>query len=271
MKTRLLTIFSAITLLLSSCTNLNDKRLTDLDELNVKGKVKSITVKSFEAEEKFGKAVKTTIEDFYKEMFDENGFVTEMHIFNTEELKVGTSFYKYDEKGNMNESIFAFEIGSNKGDKIKRSSKSTYTYNERGFRVEENKYSTEGLFETKVTYTYNENNLNIEQNTYNANGELIGKETYKYNKDRQVTESKSYLIENGSEHNSTTEFWYNDKGDRSKMRFVSIDKFAHVDILSSFEYEYDEKENWIKEIVYSEDSSERKPFKITEREIVYYK
>lgn len=55
------------------------------------------------------------------------------------------------------------------------------------------------------------------------------------------------------------------------MRFVSIDKFAHIDILSSFEYEYDEKENWIKEIVYSEDSSERKPFKITEREIVYYK
>lgn len=75
----------------------------------------------------------------------------------------------------MNESIFAFEIESNKGDKIKRSSKSTYTYNERGFRVEENKYSTEGLFETKVTYTYNENNLNIEQNTYNANGELIRK------------------------------------------------------------------------------------------------
>lgn len=270
MKTRILTIFSAIMLLFTNCTNPNDEKLTDLDELNIKGNVKSITVKIFEAEEKFGKAVKTTMEDFYKQMFNENGFITEMHLFNTEEVKVATSFYNYDEKGNKNERIFVFEIESNEGNKIKRTTKSTYMYNEQGFKLEENNYSTDNLFESKVTYIYNESNLKIEQNTYNANGELIEKQTYKYNKERQVSESKIYLIENGSEHNSTTEYWYNDKGDRSKMRFVSINKFAHIDILSSFEYEYDEKGNWIKETIYSEEPSERKPFKITEREIEYY-
>lgn len=270
MKTRLFTIFSSITLLLCSCSNINNKKQTDLEELGVKGKVKSITVKSFEAEEKFGNAIKTTMEDFYQQIFNENGFITEMHIFNAEGVKVATSFYKYDEKGHIYERIYVFEMVSNNGSKVKRSTRTVYRSNEQGFILEENNYSSEDLFDSKVTYVYDENNLKIGQNTYNVNGDLIGRETYKYNKGRQVIESKMYSNENEIEHNSTTENWYNDKGYRSRMRFVSINEYAHIDFISTFEYEYDEKGNWIKEIIYSEESSERKPFQITEREIKYY-
>lgn len=263
-------IFSAITLLFSSCTNINNKNQTDLEELGIKGKVKSIIVKSFEAEEKFGNAIKTTMKDFYQQIFNENGFITEMHIFNAEGVKVATSFYKYDEKGHIYERIYVFEIESNNGGKIKRSTKSIYNSNEQGLIIEENLYSSENLFDSKVTYIYDENNLKIGQNTYNVNGDLIGKEAYKYNKERQVIEAEKYSIENNIEQISTTEYWYNDKGYRSRMRFVSIDEYAHIDFMSSFEYEYDYKGNWVTEIIYSEEASERKPFRITEREIKYY-
>ena len=106
-------------------------------------------------------------------------------------------------------------------------------YDEKGNKIEENHYDSDGNLSSKDTYEYDEKGNNIERNWYDSDGSLNYKYTYKY-------DEKGNMIE------------YNTDG-----RFG--EKYT-------YKYEYDKNNNWIQQVTYEDN----KPIQITERIIEYY-
>lgn len=115
-------------------------------------------------------------------------------------------------------------------------------------------YTDDGRFKI-----YNEKGNKIEENYYNSNGSLIYKNTYKYDENGNKIEEchyedgsldKKYTYEYDENGNKMEENWYNSD--------VSLDK--------KYTYEYDKNNNWIQEVEYENN----KPIQITERIIEYY-
>ena len=57
-------------------------------------------------------------------------------------------------------------------------------YNEKGNKIEENRYDSDGSLDFKDTYKYDEKGNKIEINNYNSDGRLDSKTTYKYEYDK---------------------------------------------------------------------------------------
>ena len=112
----------------------------------------------------------------------------------------------------------------------------TIIYNEKGDRIEENHYNSDGSLDYKVTYKYDENGNKIEGNIYFSDGSLLEKYTYKYDEKGNIIEKNRYNS-NGS-----------------------------LDEKYTYKYEYDKNNNWIQQVVYENN----KPIGIKERIIEYY-
>jgi hypothetical protein len=69
-------------------------------------------------------------------------------------------------------------------------SKRTYKYDDKGNKIEENSYKTDGSLNYRWTYKYDNKGNKIERNTYNSDGSLGDKTTYKYEFDKQGNWSK---------------------------------------------------------------------------------
>ena len=110
-------------------------------------------------------------------------------------------------------------------------------YDEKGNRIEENEYNSDGSLKSKATYKYDEKGNKIEENRYNSDGSLDKKYTYKY-------DEKGNRIEKNE---------YNSDGS------IVIEKWTNKN-------EYDKQGNWIKTIVFKNEI----PRNIVERQIEYY-
>lgn len=107
------------------------------------------------------------------------------------------------EKGNVlyDNFIFPFTIYDEKGNKIEEnhydsdgnlSSKDTYEYDENGNNIEKNNYDSDGRLGYKLIYKYNEKGNMIEKNNYDSNGRLDYKYTYEYDKNNNWTQRIEY-------------------------------------------------------------------------------
>ena len=95
-----------------------------------------------------------------------------------------------------------FKIYNEKGNKIEENyynsngrlySKATYKYDEKGNMIEDNFYdSDDGSLIYKNTYKYDEKGNNIEKNNYDSNGRLDSKHTYEYDKNNNWTQRIEY-------------------------------------------------------------------------------
>ena len=65
-------------------------------------------------------------------------------------------------------------------------------YNEKGNKIEENYYNSNGRLYSKTTYKYDEKGNNIEKNNYDSNGRLDSKHTYEYDKNNNWTQRIEY-------------------------------------------------------------------------------
>ena len=66
-------------------------------------------------------------------------------------------------------------------------------YNEKGNKIEDNSYDSDGrLLGYKTTYKYDEKGNNIEKNNYDSNGRLDSKYTYEYDKNNNWTQRIEY-------------------------------------------------------------------------------
>ena len=65
-------------------------------------------------------------------------------------------------------------------------------YNEKGNKIEENYYNSNGRLIYKNTYKYDEKGNIIEENHYDSNGRLDSKYTYEYDKNNNWTQRIEY-------------------------------------------------------------------------------
>ena len=151
------------------------------------------------------------------------------------------------EKGNVlyDAFTFPFTIYDEKGNKIEENdydsdgrldSKTTYKYDEKGNIIEENDYDSDGRLDSKYIYKYDEKGNKIEENRYDSNGRLSQKTTYKYDEKGNTIEKNDY-----------------DSDGRPAENY-------------SYKYEYDKNNNWTQRIEYKNTI----PVYITERIIEYY-
>ena len=134
-------------------------------------------------------------------------------------------------------------------------------YNEKGNKIEENYYNSNGSLIYKNTYKYDEKGNIIEENYYNSNGRLYSKTTYKYDEKGNMIEDNFYDSDDGSLIYKNT-YKYDEKGNNiEKNNYDSNGR-----LYSKYTYEYDKNNNWTQRIEYKNTI----PHRITERIIEYY-
>ena len=113
--------------------------------------------------------------------------------------------------------------------------KNLYTYDSKGFVVEENRYSKD-LLVSKITYKNNDKGNPVEKVVYTKDGEVKQKVVTKYDAKNNEIEVNIY-----------------DKDGKLTQKKTSV-------------YVYDKKNNWIKKT----ESVDGKPTMILEQQFVYY-
>lgn len=159
---------------------------TDLEFRRIKGRVKSIVERRYEAVEKFGEIVegKPDGNDLEVITFDENGFTLKIDRFNfdySKKLAVGD----FKRKENEIEILWRDSTGSPDVRAINK-------LNECGNMIEREIYDKSGKLTSKSKYIYDDKGNCIESNSYDSLGQLTWKRKEKYNDRNLCVESMVY-------------------------------------------------------------------------------
>ena len=279
---------------------------SDIQNLELNGKVKSLEEKEFEATEKFGESVKSkfklwTITLFnstgYKieeKSFYEDGSISSVNNYNynnenkiiKETYKCGDRntkcIYRYDKYGNNIEFI------SYENSEI--SSKQVMKYDKKKNQVDWRLYEYDGVLNRKKISKYDKDNFKIEELIYEFNGVncvYFGKSVMKYDENGNLIENNDF--DEKGERNFLCKYVYDKKGNeldkvivnqenlerKNTRKFNTFghcsEEFSYTDgVLKEnfkYAYNYDDKGNWTKRVHYINGIVTR----IHERNIKYYK
>lgn len=257
-RTLLLVIFSIA--FLGSTSSCSDSQFSDLDELKLKGKVKSIKETSFEAIEKDGeiitgkRAKPSWKKDSYRG-FNRKRELTEELIYNSNGSLRSISTFKSLNNNSVLESIFQ-PTGELKFKQIAN-------FNDNGKLVEKIRFNLDGETLVRNLYLYDENGNRIEDKQYfNTDKDPSIKTEYKY--DALGNKIEEYMY--NPEDNLIAK-WFSKYDDQNSL--VEENYYYADGSLSAQEiyfYEFDKKGNWIQQIVVSQGV----PKYIVIREIRYY-
>lgn len=241
-----------ITVIALSCNS----RKTSLEEENLKGNIVKIFENTYEVEEKFGK-IETGDKEYY-----------------------GHYLITYNDFGNISErTTFSRNGEMERVEKLK--------YNENEMLIENSIYNSDNKLEYKVKFYINESNSNrfSKVEHYNEDGKLTEIYKYKYNgsliSGGDILNSSKELLKTWKNEfegdilikqtildsigNITTIQVYNRNGNNDIVHFQEFDKNDSLSYERKYTYEYDEKNNWIRQIEYVDD----KPSTIKIRKILY--
>ena len=175
----------------------------DLIKENLKGKVKSIRQTPYEAVEKFGE-------------------ITKGNVFHEFYISIN-SIIEFNEEGNVIMEGYYLPNGN-----FHRN----YKKDNRGNKIEENRYNSNGELHDKQVYVYDERDILIEENRYNSNGELLDKQVYVYDERDILIEDNIYrsdgklsfktIYKSDHKNNIVEEDLYNSKG---KLKSKTINKY----------------------------------------------
>jgi antitoxin component YwqK of YwqJK toxin-antitoxin module len=253
-------IFIVLLILLSACSEYHSE---NLKLYHLRGEVKAVSSKKFNAEEKLGEVVKSgraeanrmNRSDFLTSNslieFDKSGDITTVSNFNSDdELFMKTiseegEFNIYDSKGNLQLKTIFDQVD---------------------FPSEATNYLADGSIYNKMKFAYNEDNQVTKEESYNNSGELIEFSEYKY-EDGLLSEMKhSQKIRSNIDDvdfNTTVEVYeYNENDDIIKK--VTSGKNKETEY--TYTIDHDQHNNWIKYIQFKDE----KATYIVEREITYY-
>ena len=177
------------------------------------------------------------------------------------------------EKGDAlyDDDAFPFTIYNEKGNKIEENhyysdgsllDKYTYKYDENGNKIEVNNYYSDGRLILKITYKYDENGNNIEECYHYEDGILSEKHTYKYDENGNIIERNDYNFSSSLDKKYT--YKYDEKGNIIEINNYNSD--GRLDSKYTYKYKYDKNNNWIQQVEYKNN----KPIQIRERIIEYY-
>jgi len=233
----------------------------NLKQFELHGKIRSIKVKDFEPIDRFGEITNGKLlygYDIY--YFNLMGNVTErdgyyFDSFSLETKNLFKDIYKYDFNGNT----IDFSTYNSEGI---LNSKETYSYRHIGKDIECITYKVDGNIKGKKVSKYNKNRNIIEDLLCDSNGTSVLKFTYKYDLNGNQIEQKMFdrdgvLIERENVK-------YNNIGMKVERIVKNFQENSYFEV--TYEYELDEKRNWIKRNLFSNG----KPHEIEERIIEYY-
>ena len=224
------------------------KKETDLERLELKGRVKSREQTEFKFEIKNGFAIKTKGIVKKVEHYNEMGFRTEKISYD----KNGTMTHKYkytlDEKGNILERARHDSNGSvtsltrykreKKGDFVEvvtgKKYVQTYTYDIQGNLAEHEFASIDGKPLWKTAYKYGPSGLLIKKTSF----------TYSHNLEQNIAytyDGKGNLVEKDDSNNGKTSYKYDQQGKRIEMRGPGDGRGKTI-------YKYDDQGNMVEEI-----------------------
>jgi hypothetical protein len=308
MKSKTLVILS-LALLIFSCKKNDDKKSkekvdNDLSKELLFGKIKSITLTSYDAKESFGELEKVSISKKEITDYNNNGFKTKVTLYDSHGKIDYIEIFKYDLKNNIIEHSFPSSITTYNYDKENRciqqdelteerklKFRSFNKFNTAGKIQEKNTYDKDGKLHSKSIYKYDEHGNEIEESVYKGNGELwwkivknydnLGnmiseediqdmfgekgnKMLYDYNKQKQVIKT-SYINPDG-----TTRYILDTKYDNfgNVINENSISESFINQFTSEYSYSFDKANNWILKKEKSIGPMDRKI--IVERTINYF-
>lgn len=257
--------------------NLNNQKENDIRQMNLNGKIKSITENSYYAVEKFGEIVKgeKKINFLNKEnhylLFNENGYLVE----EKNDLVVYKAINKYNENNQLIENKTYSEEGDLTG-------KTINLYNNEGNLIESNQYYEDKLIH-KGKFNYNDNireinyydekgKLDLKQKNIYKNKKLI--ENRSYDSDGNLTFLTKYIYDHSG--NETEMISYNSLGNinqkivskynNDNLIIESTDLYNDNETTKKYDYKLDSNKNWIQKIVFEFG----RPDLIIERVIEYY-
>ncbi|MBK6967357.1 MAG: hypothetical protein IPH20_26545 [Bacteroidales bacterium] len=219
-------------------------QLNDYAKSNLKGKVKTVTEKTYQTVKAGETFIKGRMVQWYLNAFNEQGNKTEdikymsdsavdkkyiysyntdgsrkeMAVYNADDLLRFKIVYHYDDKGQLTEDI-SYDEKNRPGKKI------AYLYGSNGKVMEENIYNAEGELRQKIRYSYNSSNLISESNRYKENGELERRNAFKYDGKGNETEDQVFYAD-GKLVSSTTYLYQLDKQDNWIKKTAFVDNQA---------------------------------------------
>jgi hypothetical protein len=256
-----------------------------LKEMNVNGKVKTITEKCYEsklknADYKKGKLYSTTVYTF-----NETGNLMEetkdaVDRWSKEETKTKI-IYKYDDNGHL------IERNTVKNGNLVN--KLLYTYNEKGiksgyteffsdgsiqgkqdFKIDDNGHKTASLWygrggtllENKLYYKYDNKGNQTECSTADKNGKIYGTDYFTYNESGKLVELKKFMEQKQIQHST---YKYDNTGNISEF----AEYYANGNVSSKGVYRnaYDQNSNLVQYMFFVDGL----PGDIYERVITYVK
>jgi len=213
----------------------HQENTTDLANLNLNGKVKSITEVSFEAIDEFGKISKGL------KYRDDNSIKNRLDLFPS-----NTGFYKPENGIILNDFFMQFnEYGNlieidNFLDGFPNE-KYIFDYNDKNSKTEEREYNRSGKINNSSKYTYNNKNQIIQEDLYVKSTDINRKFTYDYNENDELS-GKTMFSTNGQNIDLLTKFTYNKQGLLIESKYSnSNNKYAY-----KYNYFYDKNNNLIK-------------------------
>ena len=209
----------------------SDNKKNDLDQLNLKGKVKSLKETTYSAVEKFGEPVRDVFLTHNKHFFDEVGFYKKSEVFSE------SGRLKYNWKYNYDDGILIESIGYDNGVPLR-----------------------------KIKYKFDGYGNNIEENVYEIGGELMARVKYEYDKAGKIIESNIYKEDEYKEDESIEKLKFKYDNDGNVIEESGYNEDGELFYKWNFKYEnFDSNNNWLKSI-----AQDGKTIVITEREIEYY-
>jgi len=239
MKAYKIILFFIITLtILFSCSR--GKIKNDLAEENIIGRVKTLTDSSFSGTVFFGEFQIQKVDGILVYSYNEQGNMIDMISYDPAD---GSLFlkdtYTYDDKGKKVEYLKVF---GNSSFDFKTSPNDTYKYDDNGKVIEHNYYIEGYIFQPKVKYNYDDRGNMIEKMYFGSDGSLGTKDTYTYDIKGKMTGWKAFNNDGSLNlKNSIKETWnYDLNGNITENCDFSSDS-----LIRKGTYNYDDKVNLV--------------------------
>ena len=272
MKTKKI-IFAIAMIALVSCQTNNGVE-NDLNKMQLNGKVKSVSIRSYHIDDSLGEIQKgvprlSMISDDSNcdIIFDVDGFMLSKKNYYAIGDKNYSSYVEMKRTDRSLEEIIYDTEGEIAGRTIKH-------LNNKGQIVTEKRYKADGNFFQTTEYYYNENDQLIESKTMSPQEELRSVVLYTYNSDKTLAMETMFLSYE-EDWSTFSEYFFYENGRLNKMETaymnkdgkITIENVKNVDNIDRDKYEYDTHHNWIKQVIIDE---EGQACYIMERSILYY-
>lgn len=279
----LLLATNCFTLYAQDKTNCNDWKKDAL-----KGRIKNVLVEKVKVLERDGQVVETERRISTSKSYNENGYLTEELIYNSDGSEDSRLIYRYDDKNriietqiyndnnpNPEKTLYIYNRNGkqtdmtdyNKDGSVKY--KSSYVYDDKGNSIEE-KYCYDGKSCTTVKQKYDEKGRIIELSTYESDGSLFVKKKFTYNEREEKQET---LLESSPKYRPMlmTVLTISRSCDGSWWETCECNLNNTLRNSNEKSCECDKNGNWIKRVNPSQNTDTGLIEKITEyRTITYY-